>query len=319
MRQMRPIPLLRCTVLGTAAFLAFADGFAAPAMANLIITPIFDTTITSDPNAGIIQSTINGAIAVYESAISTSINVGISFAEMSSGLGSSSTYYSTVSYQSYISALAPTASSGATDTTALASLPISSVNPVTGATTIDVKTANLRAIGLNVNPPAGQPDGFISLNTSLTNPGSAGTSSQYSLLAVIEHEINEVLGLGSGLNTAATIFPEDLFRYAANGARSYASSPTAAAYFSLNGTNDLAQFNNVANGADFGDWASGATPRVQDAYGTPYTSPTLGPNELMALDAIGYNLAPVPEPASLAVLATSIGGLVTLRRRRRQV
>jgi hypothetical protein len=68
---------------------------------------------------------------------------------MSSGLGSSSTFFNTVSYSDYITALHADATTS-NDATALAHLPISATNPVNGGTTINVKTANLRAIGIIV-------------------------------------------------------------------------------------------------------------------------------------------------------------------------
>lgn len=317
MRQLsRPSRRLRAVL--------FACGCAAlapQAHASLVIAPTFSAAITGDPNAAVIEATIDTAIDVYETDFSDPITVSIAFSEMSSGLGTSSAFFATVPYATYRNALAADAKT-ANDAAAMALLPPSAVNPVTGSTAIDVKTANLRVVGIAANPPAGQPDGTVSVNTTLTNPGSAGSSSQFSLLAVTEHEIDEVLGLGSGLNSESTIFPEDLFRYAASGTRSYASSPTADAYFSINGTTDLAQFNNVANGADFGDWASnplppGVSPQVQDAFATPGSTPTLGPNELQALDVIGYDLT-VTEPASIALLGPALAGLIAYRRRTRR-
>jgi len=144
---------------------------------------------------------------------------------------------------------------------------------------VNVKTANLRAVGI-ATPGFGvgqaNPDGAITLNTSLTFPGSLGSSSTYSLLSVTEHEIDEVLGLGSSLAAIplGTIFPEDLFRYDAAGNRSFTTNSAAQAFFSINGTTDLAQFDNQNDGGDFGDWQSnplpsGIPPKVQDAFATP--------------------------------------------------
>ncbi len=185
---------------------------------------------------------------------------------------------------------------------------------------INVKTANLKALGFTGynSGLAGGVNGIIGLNTSITDIGSPGTTGQYSLLATVEHEIDEVLGLGSALPNPSNYFndplPEDLFRYDANGNRSFTSATTTA-YFSLDGTTDLAQFNNSNNGGDYGDWQSkprpvGVPPEVQDAFATAGAHPTLGPNEITALDVIGYTPAVIPEPPS--VVLSAIGGLSLL-------
>ena len=103
---------------------------------------------------------------------------------------------------------------------------------------------------------------MIGLNTHVTDIGSPGSSGQFSLFATVEHEINEVLGIGSSLPSMpfGTIFPEDLFRYDATGHRSFTTSSTAQAFFSINTTTDLAQFDNQNDGGDFGDWQSNLFP-----------------------------------------------------------
>jgi hypothetical protein len=290
--------------------------------AELTITPTFDSSITSDPNAAAIEGTINSAINTYETTFTDPITVNIDFKEMNSGLGSSSTFFANVPYLTYITALHADAKSS-DDATALAQLPIAATNPVNGGAFINVKTANLRAVGINVNPPAGSPDGTISLNTSITNPGSPGTSGQFSLLSVTEHEIDEVLGLGSALPdiTFASPFPEDLFRYDSSGNRSFTAASTGKAFFSIDAITDLAQFDNQNDGGDFGDWQSnplppGVQPQVQDAFATPGVTPVLGV-EIRALDVIGYDLTPVPEPSRLVALVGLCGiGLVGLAWRR---
>jgi hypothetical protein len=288
----------------------------APAWANLVITPTFDSSITSDPNKTAIENTINTAIAIFESDFADPITVNIKFQEMSSGLGSSSTFFGTVSYASYLAALTADAKT-TDDLTAIAHLGAGPNNPVNGTANINVKTANLRAIGLAGNPPPGNPDGTIGLNTSITNPGSPGSSGAFSLLVTTEHEIDEVLGLGSALPTppSGNPFPEDLFRYDSTGARSFTTTATAKAFFSINGTTDLAQFDNQNDGGDFGDWQSnplppGVQPKVQDAFATSGATPALSV-ELRALDVIGYDLI-APEPGTGVLLAAALfvlGGL----------
>jgi hypothetical protein len=298
----------------------------------LNIIPTFDSTITSDPNAAAIQATINLAISFYETTFTTAtaspIGVTIKFNEMSSGLGQSNTTLYDVGYQPFINGLLAASSGDSTDTTALAGLPTGANNPVTGTPDFFVKTANLKALGFNAGsfPPIGGFDGVIGLNTHLTTPGSPGSSLQFSLLTTTEHEIDEVLGLGSSLPNFATPSPEDLFRYAANGSRSFTTNSTATAFFSLNGTTGLAQFDNQNDGGDFGDWQSnplpnGVQPKVQDAFATQggAVSLTGGSVESVALDAIGYNFAvttETPEPASFLLCGGGVLVLVGMIRRR---
>jgi hypothetical protein len=157
---------------------------------------------------------------------------------------------------------------------------------------------------------ANQPDGVISLNTANTNlsPADKVDPNKYSLFAVVAHEIDEVLGTGSALDGAKNGDPaptgpvtaEDLFRYKPSGARSFTTALKTSgrfpvfiqAYFSLDGTHDLARFNQQ-EGGDFADWYSpgGQTPQVQDAFGTPGATP-LPAVELRVLDAVGYNRVP---------------------------
>jgi hypothetical protein len=76
-----------------------------PASTGLTINAIFDVTITSDPNAAAIESTINAAIANIQSKFSDPIIVTIDFKSMATGLGESSTYFATVPYSTFLAAL----------------------------------------------------------------------------------------------------------------------------------------------------------------------------------------------------------------------
>src|SRR5262249_52899593 len=112
----------------------------------------------------------------------------------------------------------------------------------------------------------------------------------------------------------STIFPEDLFRYNSSGGRSFTTSSSATAFFSINGTTLLAQFDNQNDGGDFGDWQSnplppGVNPQVQDAFATPGATPSLGV-ELTALDVIGYDPVPAPSIGHGFSAVLAIGGLL---------
>jgi hypothetical protein len=308
-------------------------GSAIPASASLIspltITPTFDSSITSDPNGAAIEASINAAIDFYTTTLTTatasSINVTIDFKE-GGGLGGSNTTLYKETYQGFINALINASSGDLTDTTALAGLPTGANNPVTGSGTIDVKTAELRALGYTGVPPNNGFDGTITLNTALTHPGSPGSSLNYNLMATVEHEVDEVLGLGSddsGTGFFADPAPEDLFRYDSSGHRSYTTSSSALAYFSIDGSTLLAQFDNQNDTGDWGDWQSnplskGVAPQVQDAFATPGSNPflSLSSPEVTALDALGYNLVtPTPEPGTIFLSVSALAGLFLVKRR----
>ncbi len=346
------------TVLACAAL-----GYGVPAHANLIITPTFNSSITSDPNASAIEATINQAISAYESEFTNNVTVDIYFQE-GGGLGTSNFTLDSVSYKQFYDDLV----SNNANRAAIAGLTNNGgdgdtnggVNPVTDTSTIVMKTANARALGISTalpgchlisGPANGEPtlpeicggstgpayDGIISLNTSLTFGPQADNGSNYSLLSVVEHETDEMLGLGSALencngctsglydtlnNGLDSPEPEDLFRYNAvlGGTRTLStncSSPTAAYFAYGPSTAAIEQFDNSCDGADFGDWASNGTAQVQDAFGTPAATPTLGAGEIEALTAIGYIQA-VPEPTLFFPVACMLGLLFRQVRRRAQ-
>jgi hypothetical protein len=284
------------------AVAVFVGGMSAQA---LVIVPTFDSSITSDPNAATIESTINTAIQFYQARFSDPITVTVEFQEITTAglFGHSSWWYYNISYSQYLTALQQD-SATSNDTVALANLSSGTSNPVTGTSTMRVKTANLRAVGitgLNSGISGGY-DGVIGLHTSELNLSRVSINpSKGDLLATVEHELDEVLGLGSALDENVTNpFPEDLFRYTSTGSHTFITNGDNA-YFSIDGTNFPARFNQIA-GEDYGDWwvAGAHVPQVQDAFATDGATPN-PKTELIALDVIGYNLLPVPQPAITSI------------------
>ena len=294
---------------------AIAAGLAVTsARANLTINPVFDSTITSDPNAPAIESTIRNAIAFYSANFTDNVTVTINFQEMSGGLSSSRYYYYTAPYSTYVTALASHAVTCA-DTEALAYLPSGGANPANGSATIDLQGPLARALGFASDvPDPGQPDGWVYFNVQNVNLSAPYTqANKASFYDVCIHEIDENLGLTSALNGVANnqpsptgdVFPEDLFRYDSGGNRSFTTNFSASSYFSLNGKAAVAQFNQNAGG-DYSDWYSaygGVTPQPQDAFITDGTNEQPGA-EITALDAVGFS------PVVRTVVSKSTAGVV---------
>ena len=308
--------------LGLAAALALT---VVPNAEALTIVPTYLGTLASDATS---MATINSAIQQYQTTFNDPITVRIDFQNINTGLGQSSTFIQQFGYAQYRTALIADATS-ADDATANATLPNQVPSPVDGNTNMWLTLANARSVGLLGN--SASTDATIGLNFSIINKTRPpGDNSKYDLQAVAQHEIDEVLGLGSGLNLPVNFprlsRPQDLFRYNGAGSRSFSTSNAEVSYLSIDGgTTNLVGFNQTGNG-DFGDWVNGSgTTRVQDAFGTPGSTPNLGV-ELRNLDVIGYTLAaqnpPVgtPEPSTIVLVATALPvGLGIWWRKRRRV
>ena len=279
--------------------------------AGLIINATFDSSITNNPNALAIQSRITAAVSIFENLFSDPITVPILFRYSASDADGSPLGHAVsdsisaiypIPWNTYISALRVHATSG-NDTRANASLPATALSA-----NVDPSGANGRAIGLNTPPgvsangnvgsgPDFIYDGVITLNSSdpfqFTRPVNSGN---YDAQRSTEHEIDEVLGLGSHLNGGGRdLEPQDLFSWSSSGTRNLTSSGTR--YFSIDsGTTDIIDFNQDPSG-DFGDWLSPPCPQpepyVQNAFACAGQSSDVSASspEGISLDVIGYTLA----------------------------
>jgi hypothetical protein len=306
--QAQGIPPYSTVVLGTipAPSPLLMPQVSGGSGAGLTIIPTFNSTGATSIDAAT-QTVINNAIAFYQNTFTNNITVNIEFHNMSTGLGQSLTFIFNVPYTTYCPALAASATSP-DDMTAIANTPCGS-NPINGNASIGVKSPNGMALGLGTSEqPFGTNcptasftgSGCIGLNVALANSLGAGV-----LFATVEHEIDEVLGLGSalrGTTTPMVPFTEDLFRWQSAGTRSYAANTstthpcgggTPAAFFSIDGgTTDVDDFNNCNNGGDYGDWITHTPSQVQDAFTNASGAATLSISspEVRALDVIGYSI-----------------------------
>jgi hypothetical protein len=283
---------------------------------GLVINPTFDSSITGNVQSAQIQAAVQTAIGVYESLFKDPVTVSILFRYAPThadgttplppqALALTLSVIYTVPWTAYTNALTADAKT-TNDATANANLPASALS-----TNIALGSANGRAVGLPT-PPAllangqlgmGAPyDAIVTLNSGLqflfTRPPAP---SDFDALRVIEHEMDEALGLGSFLNTAGSdLRPQDLFSWSAAGVRNRMSSGVR--YFSIDGgATDIVGFNQNPSG-DFGDWLSGtcpaANPSVQDAFSCPDQMADLAETspEGVNLDVIGYDLGAAAAP-----------------------
>src|SRR5256714_3300464 len=272
---------------------------------GLVITPTFDSTITSDPRSNAIQAMIISTIQTYQTLFSDPITVAIHFRfsavdanwkPMDNLVGASNTTIYGIDWNTYITALKADAKT-ANDMAAIVTLPTS---PLTA--NIVSKSAGGRAIGLNTPPSdfgfGGAYDGVVTLNSSMplqfTRPVSAGNCDARMFT---EHEIDEVLGLGSHLGSAQPqfLFAQDLFSWASLNARN--TTATGERHFSIDrGLHFIVTFNQDPSG-DYGDWESEPQcPQthtlVQNAWNCPGQSAEISATspEGINLDVIGYDL-----------------------------
>jgi hypothetical protein len=164
-------------------------------------------------------------------------------------------------------------------------------------------------------------DGIVTLNSTqpfqFTRPAISG---KFDAQRATEHEMDEVIGLGSYLgHTGSDLRPQDLFSWSSAGHRNITSSGTR--YFSINGgVTNIVNLNQNPMG-DFGDWLSTACPQahpyVQNAFACTGQSSDVAATspEGINLDVIGYDLANGPivttnGPTNVASFSATLNGTV---------
>lgn len=165
-------------------------------------------------------------------------------------------------------------------------LPFTTSDP-TGGTGIFVLTiAQAKALGISIQTSIDGSVGFSNTVLFDYNRTDGIDSNAYDFMAVVLHEISEVLGrvTYNGINDFYSIL--DLFHFASNHTRMLHG---VGGYFSIdNGETNLNNFNSVA-GEDYGDWAIGtidaAAASISPGILMPFTN-----SDMLVLHAIGWDI-----------------------------
>jgi hypothetical protein len=236
----------------------------------LTIVPTFTSSITGATNALTIENSIDAAIGTIDSLYSNPGTVNIVYSACGGGgapgrggsfLGESDTVRVPVSYSSYTALLASDSAAHPTNTTlasAIANLasgnmpgPGGSVKVTTAGTQVVLglpTTGCFTATGAFVGACGQACDGVITLNVGQPlNYTTTPAGGQFSAIATMEHETNEILGgggQGSQLNNipcggSKTDFPDvgvlDLHSYSSPGVPGFSSCNGTSAYLSVDG------------------------------------------------------------------------------------
>ncbi len=331
--QTRPPARFRVALLG-AAMLALT----APAAQALTVTPTYDATITGSANVGVLEGAITTAIGAIEALYADAGTVAIYFGTAPIGGGQSNTGIYSLSYGTYKGALQADAAANPANTvlsTAIAHL--GSGNDANGAQDIAATSALLRvglhlagnspcfnAVGAFVNGCNSVNDGVVTIDPGLS-PNGQGGGLNSTMVTVLEHEIDEVLG-GGGTGTTLSVASNslagftgvtDLYRYHATGdtcgsitsTPSFTTSADEVACYSIDGgATSLVQMNQSGIG-DFGDFTNSVAIQnfsIPNSQVGNYS--TLSP-EFTMMQSIGWdgvNAVAVPEPSSMLLLGSGV-------------
>jgi hypothetical protein len=272
-------------------------------VAGLTINVSYDPSVNAAPSG--FKTAVDAAVQYFESTFTTpvTINIAFGYGEVNNlpiqSLAESLSNNITQDYAQVVAALANHATSS-DDQSAFATLP--SQDPTNGGI-FRVSLAQAKALGMP-GVPSGQIDGHVGLSSTEPfnfDPNNRAVAGEFDAVGALEHEISEVMGRTGSLGTYAgpNVYKiTDLFRYASPGVRDLAPGP---GFFSLDGTNLLAQYNDPTHGGDAVDWSTAVPQDAFDQGQTIGQSNVVSPVDLREMDVLGWDIIgnPLPVPPSI--------------------
>jgi hypothetical protein len=248
------------SLIAWSAFSAVAVSVAVVSpVAALEIIPVWDSSLTNNPNATNIEAQINQAISTIEGLYSTPITLNVSIGTNVSSGNVGYTQYQLVplAYSQYVALINAKVSADPANTVlTTAAQHIGDGNGALQYAGVNkdvvVTTANARALGISGNisiggftiPVAPQYDAYIDFDPAYFNAAATPSGAlQAAGVTIAEHELNHALGGGISMLQNGFGSPAqdntglDLYRYSSDGVGffdPYANNPPAT-YFSIDG------------------------------------------------------------------------------------
>jgi hypothetical protein len=303
---------------------AGAATVGAQSFGALTITPTFTANFNAafGANAAAAQASWIAAANTFASTYNDNIHVNITVDGVAGTgvFGQSSTFLNSLTYANLRTRMIADAKSADDNTSVGAGGSLTAADPTGGAGTWWVSRSQAKAIGLIADDLSNDGTTTFGAGNPFTFSGAiaAGT---YDFKGVAMHEISEVMGrlgisggtIGSAANSYSLI---DAFSYTGVGVRNLGAG--AGINFSIDaGTSLLKLYNNaLQNGLDTRDWAPGSNDAFNQFSNSGVVNGLSGV-DVRLMDALGYDLIVVPEPAAGTLLIGALAAGAWMRRRAR--